>query len=128
MNPAVPPCRLDVLEFESTFSFLAIGFSAPWRRKPASTRRSRRSPLPFLYESMVEETSFTNGLDPSPWARAMSSFQRLESLGARLDAELDRRERKMGAPPAPTLHSLMRRRSTRRGRGPRRCARSRTWK
>jgi type I restriction enzyme R subunit len=39
-------------------------------------------PLPFLYESTGVETHFTNGLDPSPRARASFAFHRPETLAA----------------------------------------------
>jgi type I restriction enzyme R subunit len=42
---------------------------------PAWTR-----PLPFLYESTGVETHFTNGLDPTPRARAVFAFHRPEML------------------------------------------------
>ncbi|MDX2169983.1 MAG: DEAD/DEAH box helicase family protein, partial [Deltaproteobacteria bacterium] len=60
-------------------------------------------PLPFLYESTGVETFFTNGLDPEPRARQLFWFHRPETLQAWLDAELDRRHQRPGAPPAPTL-------------------------
>jgi type I restriction enzyme R subunit len=65
-------------------------------------------PLPFLYESTGVETWFTNGLDPEPRARRVFSFHRPETLRAWLDAELDRRQGKPGAPAAPTLKGRMR--------------------
>ncbi len=65
-------------------------------------------PLPFLYESTGVETWFTNGLDPDPTARRVFSFHRPETLGVWLDAELDRRQGKPGALPAPTLKGRMR--------------------
>lgn len=65
-------------------------------------------PLPFLYESTGVETFFTNGLDPDPRARRVFAFHRPETLHAWLDAELDRRASKPGAPPAPTLKGRMR--------------------
>lgn len=64
-------------------------------------------PLPFLYESTGVETWFTNGLDPEPTARRVFSFHRPETLDVWLRAELDRREGKPGAPPAPTLKGRM---------------------
>jgi type I restriction enzyme R subunit len=71
-------------------------------------------PLPFLYESTGVETWFTNGLDPvdasagtGPTARRVFSFHRPETLRAWLDAELDRRQDKPGAPAAPTLRGRM---------------------
>lgn len=65
-------------------------------------------PLPFLYESTGVETWFTNGLDPEPRARGVFSFHRPETLRGWLDAELDRRQGKLGAPLAPTLKGRMR--------------------
>jgi type I restriction enzyme, R subunit len=65
-------------------------------------------PLPFLYESTGIETWFTNGLDPEPRARSVFSFHRPEALLQWLDAELDRRQGKPGAPSAPTLKGRMR--------------------
>ncbi len=65
-------------------------------------------PLPFLYESTGVETWLTRGLDPDPTARRVFSFHRPEALRAWLDAELDRRAAKPGAPPAPTLKGRMR--------------------
>ena len=65
-------------------------------------------PLPFLYESTGIETWFTNGLDPEARARRAFSFHRPETLRAWLDAELDRRNGKPGAPAAPTLKGRMR--------------------
>jgi type I restriction enzyme R subunit len=65
-------------------------------------------PLPFLYESTGVETWFTNNLDPTPRARAVFSFHQPRTLAAWLDAELDRRAQKQGAPPAPTLQGRMR--------------------
>jgi type I restriction enzyme R subunit len=65
-------------------------------------------PLPFLYESTGVETWFTNGLDPEPRARRVFSFHRPEALREWLDAELDRRQGKPGAPTAPTLQGRMR--------------------
>ena len=65
-------------------------------------------PLPFLYESTGVETWFTNGLDPEPRARRVFSFHRPEALREWLDAELDGRQGKPGAPTAPTLQGRMR--------------------
>ena len=65
-------------------------------------------PLPFLYESTGVETFFTNGLDPEPRARRVFSFHRPETLRGWLDGELARRDRKPGAPAAPTLKGRMR--------------------
>ena len=72
-------------------------------------------PLPFLYESTGVETWFTNGLDPTdsagstgPRARRVFSFHRPEALRDWLQAELDRRQGKPGAPAAPTLQGRMR--------------------
>jgi type I restriction enzyme R subunit len=65
-------------------------------------------PLPFLYESTGVETWFTNGLDPEPRARRVFSFHRPDTLREWLDAELDRRLGKPGAPSAPTLKGRMR--------------------
>jgi type I restriction enzyme R subunit len=65
-------------------------------------------PLPFLYESTGVETWFTNGLDPEARARRVFSFHRPEALREWLDAELDRRASKPGAPTAPTLQGRMR--------------------
>ena len=65
-------------------------------------------PLPFLYESTGVETWFTNGLDPDPTARRVFAFHQPETLRAWLDAELDRRAGKPGAPAAPTLKGRMR--------------------
>ncbi|MCA1942826.1 MAG: DEAD/DEAH box helicase family protein [Yonghaparkia sp.] len=65
-------------------------------------------PLPFLYESTGVETWFTNGLDPEPRARRVFSFHRPEALREWLDAELDRRQGRPGAPVAPTLKGRMR--------------------
>ncbi len=65
-------------------------------------------PLPFRYESTGVETWFTNGLDPHPRARPVFSFHRPRTLRAWLDAELDRRAGRPGAPTAPTLQGRMR--------------------
>lgn len=65
-------------------------------------------PLPFLYESTGVETWFTNGLDPSPRARGVFSFHQPGTLRGWLEAELARRSKKPGAPPAPTLQGRMR--------------------
>ena len=65
-------------------------------------------PLPFLYESTGVETFFTNGLDPEARARRVFSFHRPAALRAWLDAELDRRAQKPGAPAAPTVKGRMR--------------------
>ena len=65
-------------------------------------------PLPFLYESTGVESWFTNGLDPEPRARRVFSFHRPDTLRAWLDAELDRRLGRPGAPAAPTLQGRMR--------------------
>ncbi len=65
-------------------------------------------PLPFLYESTADETFFTNGLDPEPQARRVFSFHRPETLRSWLAAEIERREGRPGAPPAPTLKGRMR--------------------
>ena len=65
-------------------------------------------PLPFLYESTGVETWFTNGLDPEPSARRVFWFHQPEALRRWLDAELDRRAGKAGAPAAPTLKGRMR--------------------
>jgi type I restriction enzyme R subunit len=65
-------------------------------------------PLPFLYESTGVETWFSNGLDPEPRARRVFSFHRPETLRGWLDAEIDRRSNKPGAPAAPTLKGRMR--------------------
>jgi type I restriction enzyme R subunit len=65
-------------------------------------------PLPFLYESTGVETWFTHGLDPESRARRVFSFHRPETLRGWLDAELDRRDGKPGAPAAATLKGRMR--------------------
>ncbi|MCA9541853.1 MAG: DEAD/DEAH box helicase family protein, partial [Myxococcales bacterium] len=65
-------------------------------------------PLPFLYESTGVETRFTNGLDPEARAREVFWFHRPATLRVWLDAELDRRHGKPGAPAAPTLKGRMR--------------------
>ena len=39
-----------------------------------------RRPLPFVYESTGVESHFTNGLDPTPRARAVFAFHRPETL------------------------------------------------
>ena len=66
------------------------------------------SPLPFLYESTGIETWFTNGLDPEPRARRVFAFHQPRTLKAWLDAELNRRASRPGAPAAPTLQGRMR--------------------
>ena len=64
-------------------------------------------PLPFLFETTGEETWFTNGLDPVARARRVFSFHRPETLRQWLEAEVNRREGKPGAPTAPTLQGRM---------------------
>ncbi|MBI3979354.1 MAG: DEAD/DEAH box helicase family protein [Chloroflexi bacterium] len=61
-----------------------------------------RKPLPFLYESTGVETSFTNGLDPTPRSRRLFAFHRPETLAewAREPATLRARLRAM--PPLVT--------------------------
>lgn len=41
---------------------------------------AQRSPLPFLYESTGTETMFTNGLEPTPRSRAVTTFHRPETF------------------------------------------------
>ena len=65
-------------------------------------------PLSFLYESTGEETWFTNGLDPEPRARRAFAIHRPETLREWLEAELARRENRVGAPAAATLQGRMR--------------------
>jgi type I restriction enzyme R subunit len=65
-------------------------------------------PLPFLYESTGKETWFTNGLDPEPRARRVFSFHQPGRLFEWLEAELHRRQKRPGAPAAPTLQGRMR--------------------
>ena len=65
-------------------------------------------PLPFLYESTGTETYFTNGLDPEPRARGVFNFHRPATLRSWLDAEVDRKQGRPGALPAPTIKGRMR--------------------
>jgi type I restriction enzyme R subunit len=44
-------------------------------------------PLPFCYQSTGLETRFTNGLDPEPCSRNVSSFHKPETLEAWLTDE-----------------------------------------
>jgi type I restriction enzyme R subunit len=76
-------------------------------RAPAALQVPVR-PLPFLYESTGAETFFTNGLDPEPTARRVFCVHQPATLRAWLEAELDRRAGRMGAPSAPTLKGRMR--------------------
>ncbi|KEF41865.1 MAG: hypothetical protein ER33_08945 [Cyanobium sp. CACIAM 14] len=64
-------------------------------------------PLPFLYESSVVETYFTNGLDPDPTARRVFTSHRPEPLGECLRAEVLRQAGKPDAPLAATVKGRM---------------------